>query len=149
VDPTIAALIARAVESSSTFRRVVETIDATDGIVYIEPGRCAIARSCLILRVKIAGPSRLLRIRVDPKRPDCEVMASIAHELWHTVEVLRELALRTDAAVFFFYARESRRPDRTGDPSGTWETPEAVKTGDDVRAELRRRLVDDPRRQAC
>ena len=120
----IAALIARAYEWSVTFRQVVDLIDATDGIVYVEPGRCRkTVRACMALTVTVAGPSRILRIVVDPRKADCDLMASIGHELWHAIEVLRDPSLRTDAALFFFYSREGRHTDRDGDPLGAWETP--------------------------
>lgn len=139
-DATIAALIARASEQSTTFQRVVQIIDATDGIVYVEPGRCGKnVRACMALTVTVAGPSRILRIVVDTRKPDCDLMASIGHELWHAIEVLRDPSLTSDAAVFFFYARAGRHGDRDGDPLGAWETQAAVRTGDKVRAELRSR----------
>lgn len=139
-DSTVADLIVRAYEWSATFRRVVDLIDATDGIVYVQPGRCGKnVRACTALTVTVAGPSRILRIVVDPRKPDCDLMASIGHELWHAFEVLRDPSLTTDADLFFFYAREGRHGDRDGDPLGAWETQAARKTGDEVRAELRRR----------
>jgi hypothetical protein len=46
-DVRITALIARAAEQSATFRSLLETIDATDGIVYVETGGCAAVRACL------------------------------------------------------------------------------------------------------
>jgi hypothetical protein len=113
---------------------VVDLIDATDGIVYVEPGRCEKSvRACLALTVQVAGPNRILRIVVDPRKPDCDLIASIGHELWHAIEVLREPWLTSDAALFFFYVREGRT---TRTVESAWETHAAVKTGDAVRAEL-------------
>ena len=52
--------IARGVERSATFRGLVDTIDATDGLVFVEEGRCGHSgiRACLLLSVTIAGPHR-------------------------------------------------------------------------------------------
>jgi hypothetical protein len=51
-DPVIAALLQEATEHSATFRRLVETIDATDGIVYVERGMCRHSvRACLALKL--------------------------------------------------------------------------------------------------
>jgi len=142
-DSTIAALIARASDWSATFRRVVELIDATDGIVYVEPGRCRHSvRACLVLTVDVAGPNRLLRILVDSRKADCSLMASIGHELWHAIEVLREPSLTNNAALFFFFMREGHHTGRDGDPLGAWETEAALKTGLDVLAELKARGND-------
>ena len=63
----IVEAIARGVERSATFRGLVDTIDATDGLVFVEDGACAHTgvRACLLLSVTVAGPNRLLRIFVD------------------------------------------------------------------------------------
>jgi hypothetical protein len=137
-DSTIANLIARASDRSATFRHVVEVIDATDGIVYVEPGRCRHSvRACLVLTMQIAGPNRLLRILVDSRKVDCNLMASIGHELWHAIEVLREPSITNDAALFLFYMREGHHTGRDGDPLGAWETNAALQTGLNVLAELK------------
>jgi hypothetical protein len=136
----LSAASARASEWSNTFRRLVDTIDGTDGIVYVEPGRCGKnVRACMALTVTVAGPNRILRVVVDTRKTDCELMASIAHELWHAMEVLREPSLTNNAALFYFYARAGRHGDRGGDPLGAWETQAAVKVGDRVRGDLRGR----------
>jgi hypothetical protein len=81
-DVRITALMGRAVEQSATFRSLLDTIAATDGIVYVEAGRCGRLRACLTVKVTVAGPNRILWIVVDPRRAACDVMASIGHELW-------------------------------------------------------------------
>lgn len=139
-DSTIAALLARGSEWSATLRRVIDLIDATDGLVYVEPGRCGKSvRACLALTMNAAGPNRMLRIVVDPRKPDCNLIASIGHELWHALEVLREPSITSDAALFFFYVREGRESRLV---ESAWETEEAVKTGDAVHAELQKRASD-------
>src|SRR5262245_47778657 len=95
-DSTIAALIVQASASSATFRRFVTLIDATDGIVYLERGRCRYnMRACLVATVTVAGPNRILRMVVDQRKAECDlhVMASIGHELWHAIEVLRDSSI--------------------------------------------------------
>src|ERR1700704_912154 len=68
-DPAIAAIMREAADRSSVFRRLVQTIDATDGLVYVDEGRCGHGVSaCLTLSVQVAGPHRLLRILLDPSR---------------------------------------------------------------------------------
>jgi hypothetical protein len=55
-DPTIAALLVRAAEGSATFRAELATIDATNGVVYIEKGQCrrlsAVARESGVAAVR-------------------------------------------------------------------------------------------------
>lgn len=140
-DATITALIAGAFKWSATFRRFVSLIDATNGIVYLEGGRCRYRmRACLMATVKMAGPNRILRIVIDLRKPQCDLdlMASIGHELWHAIEVLREPSITSDAAFFFFYAREGLHTDRLNFPLGAFETRAADKAGVDVLAELRK-----------
>jgi hypothetical protein len=137
-DPAIAVLLRVAQERSATFRRLVETIDATDGIVYVEQGRrCgAGVRACLLLSVTVAGPSRILRVYVIGDRDPAEVMASIGHELQHAVEVLRERGVTTGVLMFQFFDR------RVGSLSArhklSFETEAALNAGDAVRAEIER-----------
>ena len=137
-DSRIAALIIRAYRLSATFRHVVDTINETDGIVYVEPGqRCGRARACMMLKVTVAGPSRILRIVVDPRQADdCDLMASIGHELWHAAEVLRDPSITSDFAVRLFYDSVAWQPVDENPPR-LWETVAAEKAGSDVRTELR------------
>jgi len=126
----IRAMIEEAAQRSDTFRRLVKGIEATDGIVYVEQGACGHSvRACLSLDVTAAAEYRILRVMVDPRQPDWEVMASIGHELQHALEVLGNVALKTSAAVYLFYSR----PGGTGD---SFETSEAIKAGNAVRNEV-------------
>src|SRR4030095_4417414 len=51
-----------------------------------------------------AGPNRMLRVVVDSSRQaDIETMASLGHELAHTLEVLAEPNVRTGAGMFDLY----------------------------------------------
>jgi hypothetical protein len=53
--------------------------------------------------VTLAGPNRLLRIRVDVRRSNGELIALLGHELQHAVEILSNPALRNNAQVLTFY----------------------------------------------
>ena len=130
-NPEIAALIQRGTERSTTFRRMVATIDGTDGIVYVQEGKCGHSvHACLLLSITVAGPHRILRVLINTGQPEREVLSAIGHELWHAIEVLRQPGLRTYPAVYSFFDREG--------PTGSerFETPAAVRAGLDVRTEL-------------
>ena len=147
-DPTITALIAQASEWSTTFRAFLDMIDRSDGIVYIERGRCRHGgAACMALTVKLAGPNRMLRIVIDQRRADCDLdlMASIGHELWHAIEVLREPSLRSYAHLYHFFSRDGRHTDRAGS-FGAWETPSAIKAGFTVLEEL---YATSPKEEMC
>ena len=127
----IRAMIEEATTRSSTLRRLVAAIAETNGIVYVEQGDCGHSvRACLTLSVTPAGDYRFLRVLVDARQPDWEVMASIGHELQHALEVLGEPALKTSESIFLFYVREGLT---MGD---SFETPEAIRAGDAVRGEV-------------
>jgi hypothetical protein len=109
-DPSIAAVIAAAAERSPVFKQLLATIQATDGLVYVEEGRCGFSvHACLWLSVTVAGPFRVLRIRVDRRRgSECDLMASIGHELKHAIEVLSEPHVTDRASMYSFLERQGR-----------------------------------------
>jgi hypothetical protein len=138
-DSTIVSMIDQATERSPTFRGYVDTIGRSDGIVYILPGQCRYGgTACMLPNVTIAGPSRVLRILVNPRKAGCNhrLMATIGHELWHTIEVLREPSLRSYVDVNNFYSRIALLS--TGERTyGAWETEAATKAGITIFKELR------------
>jgi hypothetical protein len=123
--PTITAALTEGIERSATFRRLVETIGATGGIVYVQEGACRRSVRACLLSVDVAGPYRYLRILVSTRKaPGCELIASIGHELQHAVEVLAHPKVRSTVDMILFR-------DRTA--SGGWrdsfETEEAIQAG--------------------
>jgi len=131
----LAAVIDDATVRAPLFRRLRKTIDATDGLVYVDDGICGHGVSaCLSLSVRVAGPFRLLRISVDTHKRDnpCDLMASIGHELWHAIELLSEPNVRDYHAAFSFFDREGP----TDREKGRFETPAAIRTGLDVLREV-------------
>jgi hypothetical protein len=122
---------------SPTFRRLVQAIRATDGIVYVEEGVCRHGvHACLLLSVTSTPEYRILRILVDREgvlahRHRFDLIATIGHELWHALEVLAERTLRTTAAIFLYYDRQAPT-----DNEHTFETREAVATASRIRHEL-------------
>lgn len=129
--PRIIAAISRGSRNSTTFRRLVDAIDATDGLVYIDEGRCARGvRACLLLKVTVSGPNRLLRIVVNvAKAPGCELVEAIGHELQHAIEVLERVQIRTDVQVYNLFDLVGRTSQ------GRFETPAATRAGLAIGAE--------------
>ncbi len=133
--PAIAGAIATGLDQSAVFRRLVETIDASDGLVYISEGTCYNGvQACLKLSVTISGPNRLLHVLVDSRKATgCRLIGSIGHELQHAIEGLSEVSIRSDFAIFNFF-------QRIGPTSaGRFETQLAVRTGLAVEREACRR----------
>lgn len=133
--PTITALIARGTDRSPTFRRLVETINASDGIVYLEDGPCGRdARGCL-KGMSGSDQHRILRIWISSLHMGDDAIATIGHELRHAIEILSDPSITTTLAIKAFYEREGLN----GPGWRALETVAAIKTEKAVRAELRQR----------
>ena len=128
------ALIREGSERSETFRAVVAAIDATDGLVYLTVGTCGRPRACLLHRVDVAGPNRVLNIIVNVQDNDLAFISVIAHELQHAVEVLGNPSITSDTGIMAFYRNNGI------EMKGVIETRTAIAIGDAVRAEVRRSL---------
>src|SRR5262252_2503807 len=133
-DRVLMGLITRASLGSATFARLLTTIESTNGIVYVEVGKCSHGgvRACLQMWMHAAGGNRFLRVRVDRHREDSDldVMASIGHELQHAIEALSEASIINGRMLYNFF----RRYAPTDGPR--FETTAAVTIGDAVSDEL-------------
>src|SRR5215475_6150809 len=128
----IGAVIQDAGARSKTFRGLLATIEATDGLVYVEGGKCGHSvRACLLLSVKVSGPNRLLRIQVDPRLKDCELIEGIGHELQHAIEILSDPNVKDPESAYSLFQRLGPTD------SGRFETPEALHVGELVGDECR------------
>ena len=125
-------IVSQAIARSKTFRQLVQVIGRTDGLVYVEPGRCPHGVRACLLDVRRSGPNRLVRVRVGANKADWDLMGSVAHELQHAVEVLRNPAITTTTAMHAYYLLQGRRINNV------FETDAAIRAGDEVRAEVRR-----------
>lgn len=124
-NPLLSAAIVQGAQRSTTFRRLIEAIDATDGLVYVLEGRCGQGvRACLHMSLELSGNNRLLRILVNPRRaPGCELMGSIGHELQHALEALSNPNVRTSFGLSSFFHQIGPEGPRR------FETPEAIQVG--------------------
>jgi hypothetical protein len=131
-DPGLAALIAEATGRSATLRQMIEVVDADDGLVYVERGRCGHGvRACLDF-LTVAGLHRFLRITLDDRGTDEQAMGSLGHELRHVLEVLGDPAVISKATMHLFYQGMAMRRGHG------FETAAAIRAGDTVREELRK-----------
>jgi len=131
VGPRVSAVVKEAAAQSKTFRGLVDRIGSTDGIVYVSEGRCGHGVwACLSNTMTMAGPNRVLRILVDPRKSDRELMASVGHELQHAVEVLTNPTVRSTEAIVVLFQQ------MCGGCGLRFETDAAIGAGDAVRGEL-------------
>jgi hypothetical protein len=130
VSARIVAIINTAAQSE-TFRRLVDQINHTDGMVYVVEGDCGSGvRACLLLTMTMMGVHRVLRVLVDRRAADRDLMASIGHELQHAIEVLSYPSVRSSSQMILLYRRIC-------DVCGPFfETNAAVRVGNAVRDEL-------------
>jgi hypothetical protein len=128
------ALIERASRESASFRGLIDDVNASDGIVYVQDGHCLDNAHACFIAVSLAGSSRALWVRVDLKTsdPDWYVIGSIAHELRHTLEVLAVPSVRSTPAMQSFYRWAGFKGSAKG-----YETQAAIATGNAVRDEVR------------
>ena len=104
--PETARAIAEGAEKSATFRQLVATVAATDGIVYVHHDTCGRnVRACLVHSVTHAGPHRVLHIRVDRKKKGNDLLIAIGHELHHAAEVLADPTVVDTDSIRLFYER--------------------------------------------
>lgn len=131
-NPLLSAAIDQGATRSTTFRRLIEAIDATDGLVYVVEGRCGQGvRACLHMSLELSGKNRLLRILVNPRRaPGCELLGSIGHELQHALEVLSNPNVRTSFGLSSFFHQIGPEGPRR------FETPDAIQVGLAVEKEV-------------
>jgi hypothetical protein len=136
----IANLVAEGNRRSTTFRKIALAIEATDGLVYIEPGKCRDrAKGCLLHKISAVGENRYLWIAMDLNDSAINLIVRIAHELRHALEILSDASIRTGHQILSFYQPQ-------GIPSGrSYETAAALAAGAAVRDELEKNALASSR----
>ena len=129
----LVALIEQAGQRSATFRGLLETINASDSIVFVEAGACGHGVRACFVSVTASGAYRYMRVVVDTRKADWDLMGSIGHELRHTIEVIGAPRVRDNVSKHFFYQQIGTRGTDTAR-----ETQAAVDAGNTVRTEVRR-----------
>jgi len=132
-DPSIAALIERGLPHSPTLRRLVASVDASDGIVHVAPGVCpGGVAACLPNWMISSGGNRFMRIVIDRRRlgSDWRLLVAIGHELQHVLEVLDDRFVTDGRKMFFFYQQHAPTLQ------AQFETQAAIRAGLSIRKEL-------------
>lgn len=134
-------LLERGRERSATFRALLDALDRSDLIVYIEmvPALDRDIAACLRF-VAPAGNHRYLRISVGANHDRERTIALIGHELQHAVEVAEHAEVRSTDAFRALFQRIGVRD--TGDTLH-YDTFAARDAGTRVKAELTTAAVVD------
>jgi hypothetical protein len=137
-DPEMRRLIADGYRRSPSFRALVEAIHQTNGIVIVQFGLCANGRfrSC-VTNVDGDETRRNIRIKVNTRTTDDRLIATIAHELQHAMEILREPDVFTAERALALYRRIGTGACAKG-LSDACETDGALTLESQVQSELDR-----------
>ena len=132
-------LISDGFDRSLTFRALVDAIHRSNGVVIVQYGLCANGRfrSC-VTNVDGDRDRRSIRIKVNTRTTDDRLIATIAHELHHAIEILSDPEVAGPEEVLALYRRIGTGRCRQG-LSDACETDEALRVEAVVNDELARR----------
>lgn len=133
-DTRSAQVLKEGASRSATFRTLVDRIEASNLIVYIalKPGLKSNLSGALTWMTR-AGGFRYVRASISTDLTLDQMIATVAHELQHAVEVSEDESVTDERSLVALYKRIGQQ-SRTG--SSNWETLAAQRTGTQVRREL-------------
>ncbi len=102
-DKKAATLLAAGVARSETFRLLVDVIERSDLVVYVETGVMAVPGQ---LQFAIATPgTRYLRVSIRVPGLENDLLPWLAHELCHATEIAEAGEVNGQASMETFYER--------------------------------------------
>lgn len=145
-DVAILEMVREGSRRSETFRSLVDALDQTSTIVYVERGVCGFGHyaACLPHTVTVARNVRYLRILIDLSRAS-ETIPLIAHELQHALEIAWAPDIRTPDNMTALFRRIGRSPSCPRGVPDCYETSTALAVGDAVLNELQAGRSHPPR----
>ncbi len=121
-DQRARSLLQEGASRSGTFRALLEALDRSDVIVYVQT--LSLDRPGALLFVSASSGVRFLRILVRAcGRPDDEMIAWLGHELQHAVEIAAAPEVRDDNGVLRLFHRiglTSRSTCETKEAEQVW-----------------------------
>jgi hypothetical protein len=134
-DARLSQLLRQGAERSTTFKALVDRIEAGDVIVYLAINPLMKqAYSGMLTWMTKAGGFRYVRASISPDLTPDQMIATLAHELQHAVEVVEDSAVTDEKTLVALYKRIGS-PNRSSSSTG-WETVAAQEAGYQVRREL-------------
>lgn len=133
-DREMLRLLREGLRRSATLRQLVDELQHTDVIVYVE-SEGAFLGPPVKAHLRLAGATSVMRyVRVAVKIPTATdtAIALIGHELRHATEVARAAEVRDQQTLEALYRRIGEENE------AGWETRAACQTGDLIREELHR-----------
>ena len=135
-DSEMRRLVLDGISRSPAFRAVVDEIHQFNVVVVIQFGLCGSGRirSC-VSHVEGDERQRHIRIKVNSRTTDDRLIATIAHELHHALEIAREPEVVNSESALRLYRRISSGKCRQG-LSEQCETAAALQVEAKVNDEL-------------
>ncbi|HWI20074.1 MAG TPA: hypothetical protein VNT81_20115 [Vicinamibacterales bacterium] len=134
-DTRIKQVLQEGAARSATFKALVDRIEASDVIVYVSIN--PLLKSSLsgaLTWMTEAGGYRYVRASISSEMLFDQMIATVAHELQHAVEVIGDPNVRDERSLVALYKRIGHQNQLVA-PSG-WETVAAQEAGWQVRREL-------------
>jgi len=134
-DPRIVQVIKEGMARSATFRALVERIETGQVIVYVAVSpMLKPSLSGALTWMTRAGDFRYVRASIRPDLTFNQMIATVAHELQHAVEVIEDESVIDEDSLVAMYRRIGQ-PNSVAGPQA-WETAAAQRLGSQVRREL-------------
>jgi len=138
-DDRIAQALRDGAKRSATFKALVDRIEASQVIVYVALNPLMKSSlSGMLTWMTSAGGFRYVRASISTDLTPDQMIATVAHELQHAVEVIEDESVTNEKTLVALYRRIGHQSSMAA-PS-RWETDAAQRTGFQVRREL----VDGP-----
>lgn len=139
-DGRVAQVLLDGIQRSSTFRAITDALEQRDVIVYFEM-QPALGRGLAGTMIFLAAtPSyRYVRVSLNPMLPNEILIATLAHELQHALEVALDPSIVDEPTLEAYYRRHGihMRAHDNG-----WDSEAARQAGTDVRDELAKAQVE-------
>jgi len=133
MDRRVDALVAEGIRRSATFSRLVSDLHETDVIVYVESTfNLPATQAGRLLLQAATGARRYLRVQVRATLQKDQVLAVLAHELRHALEVAADPSVIDEQALVALYTRIGHVSAETKG----YDTQAAKDAGEQVREEL-------------
>jgi hypothetical protein len=134
-DDRLTQLLRDGTSRSTTLKALVNRIEGSNVIVYLALNPLMKSNLAGMLTwMTRAGNVRYLRASISPDLSPDQMIATIAHELQHALEVVADENVNDEKGLVALYRRIGRQSG-TSSPS-RWETVAAQETGFQVRKEL-------------
>ncbi len=137
VDPQLREVLSDAAHRSITLRRLLDRLEASDLVVYLEfdPFSSCTTTSRLSFIVS-AGGTRYVRVDMCRRLTRWQLAGAIGHELRHAVELAEADQVIDSVSMARFYRRSGLQ--MTGRAAGSYESIVAIEDGRTVEQDVRR-----------